>query len=114
MSFEEKARAWHGRGLNCGMSVYSAFAEELGISADEAKSMAPRPRDEGGKCGAYLAGKKVLSSLNPSAVEEFEKRFVELNGSCECAVLRARRAELKKTCDDFIGDAARLVEEALA
>ncbi|MBR0088841.1 MAG: C_GCAxxG_C_C family protein, partial [Clostridia bacterium] len=81
--------------------------------ADEAKSMAPRPRDEGGKCGAYLAGKKVLSSLNPSAVEEFEKRFVELNGSCECAVLRARRAELKKTCDDFVGDAARLVEEVL-
>lgn len=69
---EPDARANHRSGYNCAQSVTAAFAEELGVSRDSAASSAPRPRSEGGKCGAYLAGCQLLSRLKPDAVEAFK------------------------------------------
>lgn len=111
-TLEENARAYNKSGHNCAMSVYTAYAEKLGISEDEAKRIAPRPRAEGGKCGAYLAGIKVLEKLKPEATEEFDRRFVELYGHTECSKLIMLNG-LHKNCNNYVGDAARIVEELL-
>ena len=113
MGLEESARAVHKCGYNCSMSVYSAYAKKLGISEEEARKIAPKPRAEGGQCGAFLAGKKILEQLKPEAIPEYEKRFVELNGHTECGKLLMSHKKLKKSCNDFVGDASRLVEELL-
>ncbi len=104
---EPDARANHRSGYNCAQSVTAAFAEELGVSRDSAASSAPRPRSEGGKCGAYLAGCQLLSRLKPDAVEAFKARFLEENGAVDCVRLRLAG----KPCNDLVGCAARLVEE---
>jgi hypothetical protein len=109
---EEIARENHRNGYNCAMSVYAGFAEKLGLSEDEARQIAPKPRAEGGKCGAYLAGRKILEQLKPEAAEEFDKRFVEIYGHTECSKLIMMHG-LKKNCNNYVGDAARLVEELL-
>ncbi len=114
MTYEEKARNNHRGGYNCAVSVYVAYADKLGITPEPAKMNAPKPRSEGGKCGAYLAGKKVLEQLKPEALQRYEKRFIEANGQTECSRLLAAHGVLRKSCNDYVGDAARLVEEALA
>ena len=113
MNTEENARNNHRNGYNCAMSVYAAFADRLGISPEEAKKAAPRPRSEGGKCGAFLAGKKIIERLKPGAAELYEQRFTELNGQTECSRLIMAHGKLRKSCNDYVGDAARLAEEIL-
>ena len=113
MSFEEEARNGHRSGMNCAMAVCTAYADMLGVDKGDIAAFAPRPRGEGGKCGAYLAGKKVLSSLKPSAVEEFEHRFVAMYGHTSCPMLLAAHKSLGKNCNDFVGETAALIEELL-
>ena len=113
MNTEEIARNNHKSGYNCAMSVYAAYADRLGISQIEAKKTAPRPRSEGGKCGAFLAGKKIIERLKPDAAEQYEKRFIELNGQTECSSLIMAHGLLRKSCNDYVGDAASLVDEIL-
>lgn len=113
MGYEDSARTYHRNGNNCAMSVYAAYAEKLGISPEEAVRIAPKPRAEGGKCGAYLAGVHILSELKPEAVPEFEKRFEEMYGNTECAKLLFSKKKLGKNCNDFVGDTARVMEELL-
>ena len=71
MSYEQTARAIHKGGCNCGQSVYASFAEALGLTRDEAVQAAPKPRSEGGQCGAFLAGRALLMKLKPEAVSAF-------------------------------------------
>ncbi len=113
MGYEENARNNHRSGFNCAMSVYVAYADELGLTTEQARATAPMPRSEGGKCGAFLAGRKILEQLKPDAVEGYEKSFIEMNGQTECSRLVAAHGVLRKSCNDYVGDAARLVEEAL-
>jgi len=113
MKHEAIARTNHKSGCNCAQSVFAAFAEELGVSVDEAKRMAPRPRSEGGKCGAFLAARALLRQLRPEAAEAFERRFADLNGMTECSLLVKSHDRLGKSCNDYVGDAARLADEAL-
>lgn len=109
MNHEQTARANHRGGCNCGQSVFAGFANELAMTRDQAMQTAPRPRSEGGQCGAYLAGKALLARLKPEAVGAFEEQFRALNGSTECRRLRGAG----KTCNDYVGDAARLAEALL-
>ena len=113
MDHEEQARQNHRCGFNCAQSVYAAFADRLGVSVDEARRMAPLPRGEGGKCGAYLAGMKLLRQLRPEAADRFERDFCALNGEAECRLMVAAHRVLKKTCNDYVADAARLVDAEL-
>ena len=106
MNHEEFARASHKSGSNCSQSVFSSFVRELCLSTQEAMSIAPRPRSEGGQCGAYLAGLAVLNELKPEVASAFTEKFLAENGSTECKVLRGR-------CNDMVGCAARLVEELM-
>ena len=71
--------------------------------------IAPRPRSEGGQCGAYLAGRALISRLKPEAISAYEEQFKSLNGATECRKLRGAG----KTCNDYVGDAARLAEALL-
>ena len=104
---EQNARKNHRSGCNCAQSVTVAFAGELGLSPEEAMRAAPRPRSEGGKCGAYLAGCQLVARLNPAAAEAFTARFQAENGAVECARLR----QIGRPCNDLVGCAARLAEE---
>lgn len=114
MSLEENARAEHRKGNNCAISVYLAYAEKLGLSAEEALKAAPKPRAEGGKCGAYLAGMHIMERLKPEAAAEFDKRFKELNNEeTACAKLLMARRKTGKNCNDLVGDSARILEELL-
>ena len=112
-TYEENARQIHKSGNNCAVSVYKAFADKLNISTNEAGIIAPKPRSEGGKCGAYLAGVHILNELKPEAVPEFEKQFVELYGHTECALLLASKKKLGKNCNDFVGETAKILDNLL-
>ncbi len=110
MNYEETARGHHRSGYNCSQSVYLSYADALSMSARDALHRSPVPRSEGGKCGAYLAGKALLMQLRPESMDEFTKAFVEKNGSLECKVLRGRK---NGSCNDYVGDSARLVNELI-
>ena len=113
MNHEEQARKNHKSGFNCAQSVFVAFAQELGMSPVEAMQAAPKPRSEGGKCGAYLAGQELLRRLKPEAAATFERAFVEANGVVECRKLVASHGRLRKSCNDYVGDAARMLDAVL-
>ena len=106
MTHETTARINHRSGYNCAQAVTVAFATELGSTPVAVLKSAPKPRSEGGKCGAYLAGLQLLNKLNPEAASVFAERFEKENGSTECKVLMGR-------CNDMVGCAARLVEELM-
>lgn len=106
MTHEQVARSNHRSGYNCAQSVTVAFASSLGLSPAEAMQNAPKPRADGGKCGAYLAGCQLLTQLNPEALAEFEKRFLEENGAVLCSELRKSGIP----CNDLVGCAVRLAE----
>ncbi len=101
MSKELLARQRHKSGFSCASSVYSVFSDI--VSGDS-----PIPRSEGGKCGAVLAAEKVLKQMgkDPSA---FDEEFIRQFGSLKCGDLR----RAKHPCNDLVGAAARLTEEAL-
>ena len=83
------------------------------MTAVQAMQSAPKPRSEGGKCGAFLAGKAVLEKLKPEAVAQYERAFIEANGMTECSRLVMAHGKLGKSCNDYVGDASRLVEALL-
>ena len=66
-----------------------------------------------GKCGGYLAGKKMLEALKPEVAEEFEKRFMEQNGDNICACLITKRRLQGKKCNDLVGETASIIESLL-
>ena len=100
MGYEENARLNHRNGSNCSASLFKAFADKLGMSAEEAARIAPAPRSEGGKCGGFLAGKKLFEMIKPEAVEELEKRFLEQHGDDKCASLIMKRRLQGKNCNN--------------
>ena len=110
MGYETKARENHRNGNNCSASLFRTFADKLGMSEDEAVKVAPAPRSEGGKCGGFLAGRKLLEMIKPEAVEEFEKRFLEHNGDNMCAGLITKRRMQGKNCNDLVGETASILE----
>ena len=99
MTREEIARNKHKSGSNCSNAVYSCFSEMV-------SGTAPAPRSEGGKCGAVLAGEKVLNQLGKDS-ESFDDQFLELFCSLKCVELRKG----KYPCNDLVGTAAKIVEE---
>ena len=101
MNREQIAKNNHRSGYNCASAVYSAFSDMVSGSA-------PIPRGEGGKCGAVLAGEKALGQLGMN-VEPFDEKFISIFGSLKCAELR----HTDRSCNDFVGCAARLTEEII-
>ena len=99
MNHEDTARAAHRSGSNCAASVYNAFGD-----INPTRGEIPRPRGEGGMCGAVLAARQVLKELG--VANDFDQRFTEVCGSLKCADLRRARIP----CNDLVGVAAKLTE----
>jgi len=101
--FEATARANHKSGKNCATAVYEAFG-----SVNPNKTTPPKPRSEGGKCGAVLAAEQVIREMGGTEeqVDEFEREFAAKYGSLKCAELRGI---LRNKCNDYVGTAAGMV-----
>ena len=98
MTCEQTARSNHKNGMNCAMAVYTALGGE--------KDNAPKPRAEGGKCGAVLAAEQIIRESYLGDPVEFDKEFLGMFGSLKCADLRGI---LRGRCNDYVGTAAMLV-----
>lgn len=101
MKHEETARKNHRNGNNCAVSVYAAFSD---INTNPGSI--PAPRGDGGKCGACLAGIKLLNDMGKCDTERFEKEFLGRFGSIKCGELR----KSKVPCNDLVGGAADIVD----
>lgn len=106
--FETEARSNHRSGMNCAMAVYNALA-----TVNENKTVPPKPRAEGGKCGTVLAAEQIIREMggSPDTEEDFDKRFSERFGSLKCAELRGM---LRNKCNDYVGYAAAMVAEMMS
>ena len=89
--------------MNCAMAVYGA----LGTN-NPSKTLPPRPRDNGGMCGAVLAAEQTIREMGGSEedVAEFEKLFISKYGHLKCGELRGF---LSGKCNDYVGEAAAIV-----
>jgi hypothetical protein len=110
---ETKARANHKNGNNCSTSLALAFADVLGMPEAEAVKLVPPPRSIDGKCGTYLSVVAMLEKLGIDKAAEYEKAFLEKNGSLDCKTLIAKRAGTGRNCNDLVGEAAAMLEEMI-
>ena len=94
----------------CSGSVLEAFADVIGISENEARTISgPFAGGRMGKCGAVLSAEYVLRNLCPDEADEkiaeYEERFKAADkGSVMCSDLRGN-------CRACVTDAAKILEE---
>ncbi len=105
MDFEKIAREKHLNKTNCASSVYEAFQE---INTNS--TVAPLPRDEGGRCGAVLSAEKILREMEIGRTEEFAGKFIERYGSVMCEDLKGKNGI---SCNDYVGFVAVLLEKMI-
>ena len=101
--YETIARNNHRSGMNCAKAVYGA----LGTNNPN-MTIPPRPRDNGGICGAVLAAEQMIREMGGSDedIAEFERRFIEKHKHLKCIELRGF---LSGKCNDYVGTAADIV-----
>ena len=135
--YEERARELHRNKYNCAQAVAVAFADVAGM--DEATALKASSGFGGGfgklheTCGAVsgmimAAGliygidhidDDVKNKVDYPRVRELVEKFKEINGSVVCKELLGvdgctRTREANKTCNDMVGDAAKILEEYIA
>ena len=103
IDYESIARSNHKSGMNCAMAVYDA----LGMNNPK-KTNPPRPRENGGYCGAVLAAEQTIREMGGTDedIAEFERRFIEKYKHLKCMELRGF---LSGKCNDYVGTAAAIV-----
>ena len=96
----DKAVENHKSFYTCSGAVLCAFADKIGISEAEAKSISmPYAGGRAGKCGAIMSA------------EEFEAAFIAADkGSVMCSDLRGK---VPGSCRACVTDAARILEEMI-
>ncbi len=127
-----EALTLHKKGFNCAQSVLLPFAEELGLTKEQAMKIAEGFGAGMGACkltcGALSAAVMVAGLKNSTAnlnapnskqatyalcreiTEEFEKQV----GSCGCYDIRGLATKQPlKTCDECVMIAARLAERIM-
>ena len=118
----EKLRNNPNGPTNCGQTVLMTFAEELGLSQEQAKKMGTNFGGGmlcGSTCGTLTSGMMVLGGLgvSPRMSAQFIKRFKELHETTECAVLLAKSREAgiakKNHCDGLVYDAIDTIDAIL-
>ena len=104
IDYETIARRNHQSGMNCSMAVYDSLTSRSGAN----RTTPPRPRSDGGKCGAVLAAEQFIRENGGTEkdVEEFDKQFVDKYGHLTCINLRGI---LGGKCNDYVGAAAAIV-----
>ena len=112
----EKAVNYHKGFNSCSASVLMAFADKIGISESEAKSISGAfAGGRMGKCGAVLSAEYVLEQMYgadaPQKIEEYEAEFIAADkGSVMCSDLRGK---VPSSCRACVTDAAKLLEEMI-
>ena len=98
IDYETIARNNHRSGMNCASAVYDALG---------GKNTPPRPRDNGGMCGAVLAAEQAIREAGGSDedIAEFERQFMEQHKYLKCGDLRGF---LSGKCNDYVGTAASI------
>ena len=109
----EKAVKNHKSFYSCSASVLCAFAEDAGMTEQEAKAAAsPFAGGRMGKCGAVMAAEYVLARKygeDSPEISEFERKFTEMNKSVMCRELRGGL----RTCRGCVTDSAEILEAML-
>ena len=112
----DKAVENHKSFYTCSGAVLCAFADKIGISEAEAKSISmPYAGGRAGKCGAIMSAEHVLKELYgdeaDSKIEELEAAFIAADkGSVMCSDLRGK---VPGSCRACVTDAARILEEMI-
>ena len=115
----EQAVFNHKNGHTCSSAVLCAFADDAGMSREQAKA-ASMPFSGGRmvKCGAVLAAEEVLKAkFGEEAAEkiaELEKRFTEMNSTVLCRELKGfGTGKVLRPCRGCVTDAALILEDML-
>ena len=112
----DKAVNNHKSFHTCSGSVLEAFADVIGISEAEAKTISmPFAGGRMGKCGAVLSAEYVLEQKygaeSAKKIEEFEERFKAADkGSVMCSDLRGKAPGSCRAC---VTDAAKILEDII-
>ena len=117
----EKAALEFKSGKNCSQAILCAFAEETGITNEDAMSIAaPLGGGKKIKCGAVLAAEIILCNPgsikdkddlynNSEKIAEFENRFKEKNTSIICKELKAGL----RSCMGCVKDSVAILEDMI-
>lgn len=96
---------------SCSQSVMCAFADDVGISHDEAKKIAePYSGGRKIKCGAVCAAEIILSKKfgkDSEKISEFDKKFSEKVGAINCRDIRSKNL---RPCIGCVEDSATILE----
>lgn len=105
---------------NCAQSVLMPFAEEIGVTEEQARDLAANFGSGmgcGGVCGAVTGALMAMGGLGLPQEKRAEliRRFREENGALDCPVLlkaAAERGEERKThCDRMVDECLTFVCE---
>ena len=105
IDYESIARSNHRSGMNCALAVYDSLSMN-----NPNKTTPPRPRENGGMCGAVLSAEQTIREMGGTDedVVEFERRFTEKHKYLKCGQLRGM---LAGKCNDYVGTAAAIVAD---
>lgn len=137
----EKAVEIFSNGYNCAQAVLTAYCEDYGIDLDTARRIScgfgggmGRTSEVCGavsgaimliglKHGKYLKEDELSKEKTYALIQEFNKRFKELNGSVNCTELLGVElltgdkafiaSKVKTVCPKMVRDAAVIVEDIL-
>lgn len=116
MTHMEKAQELRARTdvhFNCCQSVLVAFAQDMGLTEEQAFSLGANFGSGmrcGAACGALTGGLMVLGMTNypPEEADSFRRKFLEDHGEIHCAALlkAAHKAGIprKEHCDGLVLD----------
>ena len=122
MNHMEKARELRARTdvhFNCCQSVLAAFAEDMGLTEEQAFNLGANFGSGmrcGSACGALTGGLMVLGMTHypPEEADSFRKQFLEEHGEIDCAALLKKAHEAgiprKEHCDGLVFDVVRMLE----
>lgn len=108
---------------NCAQSVLIPFAQELGLTQEQANALGAHfgsGMRHGSTCGAVSAALMVLGSLgcDEQQAGALLRRFREAHGALDCATLLKQsheRGEARKDhCDGLVLEMVQVLEEMLA
>ena len=100
--------------LSCSQSVLCAFADDIGMTQDEAKKIAaPYSGGRGIKCGTVCAAEIILSKKfgdDSEKIAEFEKNFLNKVGAINCREIRSKNL---RPCIGCVEDSATILEQMI-
>ena len=105
--------------FNCCQSVLVTFAQEMGLTEEQAYDLGSSFGSGmrcGSACGALTGGLMVLGMTHyPSEeVDSFRRKFLEDHGEINCAALLKKSHEAgiprKEHCDGLVFDVVRMLE----